>query len=495
MKRREFVTGALGAAATAAYFPTSRASSAPAELRVITRTGQEAVLTRAEVLELADGQTQALLTPTSPRYDAARKVWNAMWDSARPALIARCSYVEDVINAVNFARTHDLLLAVRGGGHSISGKSVCDGGLVIDLSPMRSVIVDPLARTARVAGGCLLSDVDQETQEYGMIVPAGVVAHTGVGGLTLGGGIGVLMRKFGLTIDNLRAVEIVTADGKVRTASADENPDLFWAVRGGGGNFGVVTSFTFNLNVFGPELLGCGLVYPLDQAQEVFDKYFEFTETMPSDMHGFAGMTLSDRREPLVTVGYSWLGSSFSEGERHLEPLRKFGKPVMNVLRPINFVRQQSQGDDHNEHGRVYYIKGRHVNDYDPEMTRLILERWKLAPGRFNTMRIVRFGGAVAEVASDATAWPHRNAMWDLEVGASWADQQYNDEYVQWGRDYWNTLDPFIEESFYVNEIMDEDQGKVATSYESNYPRLVNIKNQYDPKNLFQLNANIKPTV
>ena len=479
-------------ALTAAYVSSGRAYF-PSELRAIRRTGEETVLQRAEIEEFAKSLRRALLLPTSPRYDAARKIWNGAWDEKRPALIAQCADVSDVVNAINFARSHDLLVAVRGGGHSISGKSVCDGGIVIDLSPMRGVVVNPTAMTVRVEAGALLHDLDRETQSYGLVVPAGVVSHTGIAGLTLGGGIGILMRKFGLTIDNLRSVEIVATDGKLRYASEQENPDLFWGVRGGGGNFGIVTSFEFQAHRFGPKMLTCAVLYPITQAKDMLNRYFDYSVEAPDELHMFAGMTINEKNEELAMTGFVYAGP-FSDGERILEPLRKLGKPIADFIRATDYVKQQSIGDAHNAHGRHYYIKGRHVNDFDPAMNDVIMDRWQHASGRFNTMRLVRFGGAIGQVAPDATAWPHRDAVWDLEVGASWLDPAHSEKFVNWGRDYWDALEPFTAENFYVNEIMDEGQDEVKTTYQGNYARLAQLKNKYDPDNLLQLNANIKPS-
>jgi FAD/FMN-containing dehydrogenase len=499
MKRRDFVTTTLGAMAAAYISPSSATNRAatggfPSELRAISRTGKELTLVRAEVEELAESLRRALLVPSSPRYDEARKIWNGMWDDKRPALIAQCADESDVVNAVNFARTHDLLVAVRGGGHSISGKSVCDGGIVIDLSLMRSVYVDAAAQTASVEGGAHLHDMDRETQAYGLVCPAGVVSHTGVAGLTLGGGIGVLMRRFGLSIDNLESVEIVTADGELRFADKHENPDLFWGVRGGGGNFGVVTRFNYRLHKFGPKVLSAAVLYPDNQAKDMFNHYYDVSENSPRLLHSFAGMSIRESGTALNMLGFTYLGE-IEDGAKVLEPLLKMGKPTATFMQPTNYIEMQSRGDAHNAHGRSYYIKGRHLNDYNPTMTDDILERWQHDPRRLNTMRVVRFGGAVADVANDATPWNHRDTVWDIEVGASWENPEDSPEFVDWGREYWDAVDPYTAESFYVNELMGEDQDKVAISYQDNYPRLVQVKNKYDPKNLFRLNANIKPSV
>ena len=491
MKRRDFMTSALGAAA-AAYLPAGWSTTFPSEIPAVTRSGAKTTLKHNEIKELADSLKRALLHSGSPWYDAARKIWNGMWDDKRPALIASCIDVEDVIHAVNFARTHDLLVAVRGGGHSISGKSVCDGGLVIDLSSMDAVSVDPDARTARVEGGALLSDLDYATQAFGLATPCGVVSHTGVGGLTLGGGVGRLMRSHGLTIDNLLSVEIVTADGKLLTASEEQNQDLFWAVRGGGGNFGVVTAFEYRLHPIGRETLVGGQMHGPDTAGDMLKYYFEASADAPRELNISTGMTITEDGTQLGFFGLTYTGN-LARGKRLMEPYLERGKPLAKSIELRNYLAAQTGGDAHNEHGRVYYIKGRHVNDYDPAMIDTIMERWKHNPKRFNTMRIVRFGGAISDVPSDATAWPHRDAMWDLEVGASWVDHELSEEFVEWGRDYWRALDPYIAESFYVNELMDEGQAHVNSNYGHNYARLRAIKHRYDPQNLFQLNANIEP--
>ena len=491
MKRRDFMTSALGAAAVA-YLPTGWSTAFPSEITVVTRSGATTTLKHGEIKEFADSLKRALLHSGSPWYDATRKIWNGMWDDRHPALIASCIDVEDVIHAVNFARTHDLLVAVRGGGHSISGMSVCDGGLIIDLSQMDAVNVNPDARTARVEGGALLSDLDYATQAFGLATPSGVVSHTGVGGLTLGGGIGRLMRSHGLTIDSLLSVEIVTADGMLLTASEQQNQDLFWAVRGGGGNFGVVTAFEYRLHPIGREILVGVQLHGRDTAGDMLKHYFEVTADAPRELNFGTGMTIAEDGTQIGFFGVTYAGDP-AKGKRLIEPYLERGKPLAESIDQISYLAAQTGGDAHNEHGRIYHIKGRHVNDYEPAMVDTIMERWIHDPRRFNTMRIVRFGGAISDVPADATAWPHRDVMWDLEVGASWVDHQATEEFAEWGRDYWRALDPYIAESFYVNELMDEDQEHVNSNYGPNRARLQAIKHRYDPKNLFQLNANIEP--
>jgi len=337
-----------------------------------------------------------------------------------------------------------------------------------------------------------LQDLDREGQAYGLVCPAGVVSHTGVAGLTLGGGIGILMRKYGLTIDNLLSVDIVTADGKLRHASADENPDLFWGVRGGGGNFGVVSMLEYRLHEFGPNILTSTSFYEQKQAKDMFNRFFENSENAPNDFHIWAGMSIQENGTPMTIMGFTYAGP-MDQADRMTRPLLGQGKPVSEFTVPVNYVKQQSRIDAHNAHGRHYYIKGRHVNEYDPVLMDNILERWQHDPRRLNTMRLVTFGGAIAEVDNEATAWPHRQAKWDLELGASWTGAENSEEFVEWGRDYWDSILSHTADSFYVNEIMDETQDEITANYQSNHNRLMALKNTYDPKNLFRMNANIRP--
>jgi hypothetical protein len=355
--------------------------------------------------------------------------------------------------------------------------------------------MDLQRKTATVQPGCVLGDLDSKTLPYGYVVPAGVVSHTGVAGLTLGGGIGSLMRMYGLTIDNLRSVEIITADGVIRKASATENPDLFWGIRGGGGNFGIVTSFEYILRPLknGEVIVGTRL-YDLKYAKEIWDFYYDYSEDMSSEIMLNAGMWNASKDEGYFFLGAMFLGNE-NRAEQALKTIRGFGKPVSDSLTKKKFIDHQQIADKRNAHYRKYYIKGRHIDEYDPRMTQALMERWGYEKGRFDTMRVVRFGGAISEVGESETAWVGRNAKWDIEVGGHWTDPNKTEEYIQWGRDYWKDLTPYCAERIYINELMDENQKFVATSYGKNYKRLVELKNKFDPKNLFQLNGNVKPTV
>ncbi|HAZ80004.1 MAG TPA: FAD-linked oxidase, partial [Porticoccaceae bacterium] len=389
---------------------------------------------------------------------------------------------------------HDLLVTVRGGGHGISGKAVENDTLLIDLSKMSNLSADPTTMTAVGEPGVLLRELDRGTQAHGMVVPAGVVSHTGISGLTLGGGIGINMRKMGLTSDNLLSVQIVTADGKLRTASDTENTDLFWAVRGGGGNFGIVTSYTYRMHKLDPEILSGVMVYAMDEAKDMYDRYFDYSLEAPRELNMSAAMSMSPTGTPFLMAGFQYMGSP-TEGEKVLKSYRTLGNPVADLIRPKTFLKQQTLLDAGNPHGTNYYIRGRTMDKYDPDLIDVMMEKWRHSPGRHNTMRLIRFGGAVDDLAKDATAWPHRGAKWDLELGGSWVDPSLSAKNIKWGKDYWDALAPYVSDRFYINEMMDETQEEVAVSYGDNYPRLVQIKNKYDPKNFFQSNGNIKPTV
>ena len=286
----------------------------------------------------------------------------------------------------------------------------------------------------------------------------------------------------------------MTADGKLRTASDTENTDLFWAVRGGGGNFGIVTSYTYRMHKLDPEILSGVMVYAMDEAKDMYDRYFDYSLEAPRELNMSAAMSMSPTGTPFLMAGFQYMGSP-KEGEKVLKSYRTLGNPVADLIRPKTFLKQQTLLDAGNPHGTNYYIRGRTMDKYDPDLIDVMMEKWRHSPGRHNTMRLIRFGGAVDDLAKDATAWPHRGAKWDLELGGSWVDPSLSAKNIKWGKDYWDALAPYVSDRFYINEMMDETQEEVAVSYGDNYPRLVQIKNKYDPKNFFRSNGNIKPTV
>lgn len=463
-----------------------------ADTTVTTTAGGETVLKDATVVAFSshlDGET---LRPGGNGYEDARKVWNGMIDK-RPALIVRCASVGDVVEAVRFAREHDLLASVRCGGHNIAGKAVCDGGLMIDLSGMRSVQVDPVKLTARVAGGALLGDLDRETQAFGLATTAGVVTHTGVGGLTLGGGVGRLARKHGLACDNLIGVEIVTASGDVLRASATENADLFWGVRGGGGNFGVVTAFEFELHPVGPGVLGGKVVHRLEEARAALDFYQEFSRTAPDELSADAIFLTSPEGERVLAISVCYIGP-IEEGERVLQPLRRHGPPLLDDIGPLAYTEVQAGADDFFPIGLRYYWKSHFLKEISGDAVEATVDHFAEVPSPQSLLVFQQFGGAVGRVGRSETAFWHREVQWDNFPTSAWTDPAESETQVQWVREWWELMKPFSMGGEYVNNLGEEGEDRVRASYGANYERLVAIKNKYDPTNFFRLNANITPT-
>ena len=449
--------------------------------------------------ELRSALRGELLTPDSPGYDDARTIWNAMIDK-HPAVIARCAGPADVIAAVNFARGNDTLLAVHGGGHNIAGNAVCDGGLMIDLSPMKSVHVDPAAKTARVEPGCTLADFDHEAQAFGLATPVGYNSTTGIAGLTLGGGFGWLSRKHGLTCDNLRAVDIVTADGTLRHASEDENADLFWGVRGGSGNFGVVTSFEFDLHDVGPEVLSGLLIYPLADATDVFREYREFAANAPDEVTVWCVLR---HAPPLPFLPEEWHGErililaafyagDMAAGEKALQPLREIGNPIVDVIGPHPYAAWQQAFDPLLAPGARNYWKSHNFVEFTDGMIENFISYAESMPSPQSEIAIAQLGGAINQRSTDATAYPHRNAEFLMNLHTQWEDPARDEECIAWARDLYHAMTPHATGGTYVNFIPEKD-GNERAAYGENYDRLVELKNKYDPTNLFRLNQNIQP--
>jgi FAD/FMN-containing dehydrogenase len=463
-----------------------------ADIAAVTMGGGETTLTKAMLKEFAAEQRGLVLLPGFDGYDTSRAIWNGMFDR-KPALIVKCSGPADVINAVNFARDNELLLAVRAGGHSISGQSVCDGGMMIDLTHMNGVRVDRQRQTARVEGGALLGALDHESQRFGLATTSGTVSHTGAAGLTLGGGLGRLARMYGLTSDNLLSADIVTADGKFLRASADENTDLFWGLRGGGGNFGIVTSLEYQLHPFGPEILGCTLMYSLDQARDVLKRINDFAPKTNRELTMSGVMVMPPNGKAFAIISATVTGDMV-KGEKQLQPLVNFGKPLRAVVKPENYLHMQSDRDGNLPFGRKYYLKSGYMSELGPRFIDELVERFEPSPKRNNIVLLNQLGGAIADPADDATAYAHRHANFDLMIGAAWDDPTESENNVAWGRNYWKEVASYTS-GFYVNNAMDESAQAVSKNYLGNYARLVQLKNAYDPANLFRLNANIKPDV
>lgn len=446
----------------------------------------------AVVTELQASLRGELLRPNDAGYDATRTVWNAMIDR-HPALIARCLGAVDIINAVNFARMHDLRVSIRGGGHNVAGNAVCDQGLMIDLSPMKGIRVDPVRRTVRVEPGAIWSEVDREAQAFGLATTGGTVSHTGVAGLTLGGGLGWLMATHGLVCDNLLSVDIVTADGQLLTASEMENPDLFWAIRGGGGNFGIVTSFEFKLHPLAPNVLGGMVLYPMTQAKEVLQFYREYARSAPDNLTAFAGFLTTPDGLPVVAIFVGWFGP-LEEGEQYLEPVRKFGPPIADLVGPIPYRQLQKMFDDAAPFGLHRYWKSGYFKELGDDLLDLIIEHTTAKTSPMSVVIFFHMHGACTRVNATETAFGHRRDQWDFDIIAQWADSAEADHHVEWARAFWKTVEPFSQ-GVYVNHLgADDSARRVRSAYGPNYERLVAVKTQYDPANFFRLNNNIAPS-
>jgi FAD/FMN-containing dehydrogenase len=463
--------------------------------------GSRSEVASAAVEQLRSNLHGPLLTPDSPAYDEARTIWNAMIDR-RPALIARCTSAADVALVVRFAREHNLVLAVRGGGHNIAGNATCEGGLLIDLSQMRAVRVDQDARTAQVEGGATLADFDRETQAFGLATPLGINSTTGVAGLTLGGGFGWLSRRLGLTIDNLLSAEVVTATGDIVRASSDVNPDLFWAIRGGGGNFGVVTSFEFRLHPVGPEVLSGLVVHPLDAAGDVLRFYRDFLPTTPDE---FVCWFVMRKAPPLPFLPTEWhgkeilalamcySGSSLAEGERVAAPLRGFGKPIADVVAPHPYTAWQAVMDPLLTPGFRNYWKSHDFREVSDGLIDILIAHARKLPDPNTEIAFAQLGGAVSRVPNDATAYGHRDGQFVLNVHGRWQDRGKDSACIGWARDLFNATAPFATGNVYVNFLTQDEEDRVRAAYGRNYDRLSKLKNKYDPGNLFRLNQNIRP--
>jgi hypothetical protein len=424
-------------------------------------------------------------------FDSARHVWNGMIDRS-PGAIVRCAGVADVIAGVNFARDQNLVLAVRGGGHSAAGSSVCDHGLMIDLSLMKGIRVDPARRTARAEPGVTQGELDRETQAFGLATTGGVVSTTGIAGLTLGGGIDWLGRTHGLACDNLLSVDIVTADGRLRTASAEENADLFWAVRGGGGNFGVVTSFEYRLHQVGPTVLAGLLVWPRPMARDVLRAFREFTQGAPENASAYAGNRADGA--PIVVVIAFHHGPT-EEGEALFQPLRTFGPPVADMIQPMPYTAAQQMLDALNPPGNRVYWKSAILQHIDDDVLETIIEKADPCPSPLSAALIEFYGGAINRVGVQDTAYPLRDATYALNAISAWTDPAQDDANIGWSRGLWEAMRPFSPGSVYVNflGVGDEGEDRVKAAYGPNYARLAQVKATYDPTNLFRLNHNIRP--
>jgi FAD binding domain/Berberine and berberine like len=431
-----------------------------------------------------------VIEPEDAGYDDARKIWNASIDR-RPKVIARCSGIADVVDAVNFGRTNSLLTAIRGGGHNVGGRALCDNGLVVDLSRMRAVHVNSANSTVRVQGGATLGDLDRETHIFRLAVPSGIVPKTGIGGLTLGGGVGWLLRKHGMSIDNLLSCEIVTADGRVLTASVSENEDLFWALRGGGGNFGVVTSFEFQAHPV-HTVLGGLLLHPRDAAVNVIRFFRDYMGAAPDELTAYSALLHGPDGTPLIAVIACYCGE-IGEGERVLQPLRAFGAPVLDAIQPMAFPAMQSLLAPFFPDGNLNYWKSTLQRDLSDEAIAVIVDHANRMISPLSFVVLEYYGGAAGRVSKDATAYPHRDLPWDILFIAQWTDPAQSTAQRDWARSGEDMLRPFSANAHLLSALDIESEEIIHTAFGPNLPRLSAVKKKYDPTNFFRVNQNIRP--
>ena len=453
--------------------------------------------------ELGGQVAGEVLAPGRVGYDEARRIWNGAIDR-RPAVIARCTTAADVAAAIRFARRHDLLIAVRGGGHSIPGLSVCDDGMMIDLQPMKSVEVDPQTRLATAGAGVVWAELDRATQEHGLAVTGGEVSDTGIAGLTLGGGFGWLKRTCGLTCDSLAQAEVVTADGRVVTAGPAENSDLFWALRGGGGNFGVVTRFTYNLHPVGPMLYGGALVYPGERAGDVLRLMRDLSTDVPDEVSLMVALVVAPpapefppslHGRPIAVLGACYVGD-LAKGEEALRPVRRLGPPAADLLGPIPYVALQQLIDASTPRGLQYYVKSEWLGGLPDEVVDGLVEHHATRTSPLHQILVHQMGGAVARVPREATAFAYRDAAFVMTVAGVWmSPDEPRDPHVAWVRSTWEATRPGSLGGAYVNHLdADEGEDRVRAAYgPSIYDRLVDVKSAWDPENVFRLNHNIRP--
>jgi FAD/FMN-containing dehydrogenase len=450
----------------------------------------EATLSESRIGELASGLRGRVIRPGDGDYDDARRVWNAMIDR-HPALIVRPAAAADVVAAVKFARDNALIVSVRSGGHNVSGNSVCDGGIVIDFSEMKAISVDPQTRTASAEPGVRWGEFDAATQAHGLATTGGTNTDTGIGGLTTGGGIGWLGGKYGLASDNLLSADVVTADGRLMRANAEENQDLFWALRGGGGNFGVVTSFTYRLHPVGPLLAGI-LAHPVAEAGKVLRFYKEWERGMPEELRCYPALMADPEAGPVVAVVVCYNGP-IEKGEQVLAPLRKFGPPVMDGIGPMPYMAVQAMLDEGFPPGGNYYLRGPMIREINDGLIDVLVDQYARVTSPHSALLLQQLGGAMAR---GETAFPHRAAPYNLVIAASWEAGDDPARHIAWARGVGDAAASYTTGGSYVNELgLEEDEGaaQIKAAFGASYNRLASIKAKYDPQNLFRHNQNIKP--
>ena len=496
MKRRDFLTGSSAVLSSAALFPSwngySADSKIPLEIQAVTGNREEFSIPRSAILELKQSLKGRVLLKSDSEYHVARLVRNRIIDK-KPALIVQCVDESDIQKAVDFARSFNMLTAVKCGGHSVSGKGTCNKGLMIDLSPFRGTTLDKENKRLFINGGSWLGELDDATIPHGLGTTAGTVSHTGVGGLATGGGFGRLGRKYGLTLDNIVSIEIITADGQLRYADENENPDLFWAVRGGGGNFGIVTKFEFKLHEMNKDVIGGRITFDFRDVKKLLKFHGEHSLEASWDMY----------QDPVVFAPPGGFGNTVyfdvcysgphKDAEKAFAPLRKAGRVVHDEIDIIDYRVLQKSGDDNDPRGRSQYLKGGYTINITDGLIDAIVDNLEAHPERGSMAFFQQSGGKINTIASDATAFPSRYAEHNLITGSFWNVGVDTAPHMAWSRRYWKKVSPYTD-GFYINDEFSESQKEVNLNFLGNYERLVQIKNKYDPTNLFRLNANIRPS-
>lgn len=500
MKRRNFLQSSAAMAA-AISLPTSSAMAAAiatlsevnTDINAVTGTGNTVLLEQSALKELKDSLRGRLLLSGNEGYDAARRVLNPTIDK-HPALIIQPSGAADIMNAVKFAKQRNMLVAVKCGGHSFSGKSTCEGGMQIDLSSFRSARVDAQSKTAYIAGGSLLGELDHEAMAQGLVTTAGTVSHTGVGGLTLGGGFGRLARRYGLALDNVTGVDIVTADGQLLHADANQHPDLFWGVRGGGGNFGIVTSFEFKLHPMERTVIGGDVVFALKDLPNVLRVYADYAPVAPDDLYLDFAVVSQPGSEDGICLLHACYSGPRELADEVLAPIYKAGTPIADGIKAVDYVALQRAWDDSDPRSTGSYLKSGFIDEIPDKLVSTISQNFKAFNERGTTMFFQHSGGAIGRVPAGATAFAHRKSVANMFAVVEWPLAESRDSHVKYIKEYWKDFEPFTD-GWYTNEVDDHSDRTVNSNYQGNYERLLKVKNQYDPTNLFRLNANVKPTV
>ncbi len=452
--------------------------------------GGPVALAAASLEALADALDGDLLSAEQPEYDATRRVWNGMFDR-RPALIARCHSEADVVRTVRFAREHGLLLSVRGGGHSLPGLSVCEGGLMVDLSPMKGVQVDARERVAWAGPGLVWGELDAATQPHGLAVTGGQISHTGVAGLTLGGGMGWLMRRHGLTSDSLLGARLVTAEGEAISVD-DDHSDLLWGLRGGGGNFGIVTAFRFGLHRVGPQVVGGLVAFPFPETRQVLRAFREFADAAPDELTCTVAFLTTPEGQKALGIGVCYAGD-LAQGERTVAPLRGMGTLVMDQVGPVPYTAVQSMLDEAMPHGSRYYVKAGMLAGLEDEVIEACAHHFARVPSPLTQVLLVQMGGAVSRRRADDSAFAHRQAGYNFVALSQWRHPGEDRANIEWTRAFHEALGPYWAEGVYVNDLMEEGRERVHQAYGAAYDRLAALKARYDPTNFFRLNQNIRP--